>query len=216
MCPYCFPIPVCLKVVPGFFSPQQKQNSAEKNCSKTGSLDLRWSKQLLRSLSLEFIFFFLRDLVLFKGQSPKICLQRFSPGLSVSHSHLCKGQRQLPAFLLLCSPLLEHLIHREISCPGLEGSCHLFWNGKGRERRGNWVCHLHSVILNGAELARVLQPSGSVSSPGWEAKPFAPWVEGIGLPTTSLKEYHFWIINFSWLLLWKWSSMPCWKVNVAR
>lgn len=58
MCPYCFPIPVCLKVVPGFFSPQQKQNSAEKNCSKTGSLDLRWSKQLLRSLSLEFFFFF--------------------------------------------------------------------------------------------------------------------------------------------------------------
>lgn len=58
MCPYSFPIPLCVKVVPGFFFfPQQKQNSAEKNCSKSGPLDLKWSKELLRSLSLEFIFF---------------------------------------------------------------------------------------------------------------------------------------------------------------
>lgn len=33
---------------------------------------------------------------MFKGQSTKICLQRLSPGLSVSHSQSLKGQRQLP------------------------------------------------------------------------------------------------------------------------
>lgn len=117
----------------GFF-PQQKQNIAEKDCSKTGPLDLKWSKDLLRSLSLEFNFFSLRDLVLFKGQSPKICLQRFSPGLSVSHFHPRKGQRQLPTLHLLCSPPLEHLIHREISCPGLEATISSVMEREERER----------------------------------------------------------------------------------
>lgn len=58
MCPYCFPIPVCLKEVPVWFFSQQKQHSAEKNCSKTGLLDLNWFKELLRSLALIFFFFF--------------------------------------------------------------------------------------------------------------------------------------------------------------
>lgn len=135
MCPCCFLfLTLCLKVVSGFFS-QQKQNSAEKEYCKIGPHDLKWSKELLRSLSPEFrFFFFLRDFILFKGQSPKICLQRFSRGSSVSHSHPRKGQKPLPVPpFLLRSPLVELLLHWEMSCPRLEGgSSHLFCNGNWR------------------------------------------------------------------------------------
>lgn len=185
MCPYCFPIPVCLKEVPVWFFCQQKQHSAEKNCSKTGLLDLNWFKELLRSLALIF-FFFLRDLVLFKGQSPKIYLQRFSPGLSVSHFPPVEARGDCQHFPC-CAPFFLSTWSTGNQGTWTRRSCHLFCNGKWRERRGNLGWHLYSRILNGAELLWVLQPSSFLSPQGWEAKPFTPWVEGIGWATMSLK-----------------------------